>query len=644
MGDGLRGVAGSNEQDGRVVVKVRIAGLEADGLEDLANGLLGSALSGQGAGQVGVRVREVGPQPQGLDVVVDGLVGLALVAEGGPEAVVGEGQVRLRLRVAGVEAKGLRELARRGVESPGMGVGRAEIVVRYGNRGVDPHRFREMADGLRVPALAHERHPEIVVGLQVVGKHAQRLGIVAHRLAHLTLVGQDEAEVVVRLREVGLDAQGRDVVRHGLVEPPLPGQGMREVALRAVVPRRHLQGMLPEGDAVAPVPDLRPRGDRAREDHGRRRREDDVATGPAGDEVHRPPGHDDEESDGGDVGVAVRPGLAPHLHQPQDWYQSTEVPEPADGQVGMARRRAQGQGRGRGEDGDGAEDLPRRRRRGIGIDRGQAGGPDHLDRVRRVGQDGGGETAIERKDAKPLYRARVPLDEHGDDARHESQSHQGQLLDDQPAPRGGLRRAAERPEVEEEQDEGQGDQHRLGHEPQREEQDDQRVTARARPAHVDQIGPEGQEEEQPAQDVLALRDPGHRFHVQGMELEERGHERAPEERARHPQEQAEEEERVDDVKHRARQMVRAGVEAEELDVEHVREPRQGMPVPGVSGGQRPRYGSSVQPARHCGVLADVLGVVEVHELVVPRGRVHERTRGDERGGHEKDRAGHARRG
>jgi hypothetical protein len=34
MRDGLRGAAGSNEQDGRVVVKIRVARLEADGLED----------------------------------------------------------------------------------------------------------------------------------------------------------------------------------------------------------------------------------------------------------------------------------------------------------------------------------------------------------------------------------------------------------------------------------------------------------------------------------------------------------------------------------------------------------------------------------------------------------------------------------
>jgi hypothetical protein len=43
------------------------------------------------------------------------------------------------------------------------------------------------------------------------------------------------------------------------------------------------------------------------------------------------------------------------------------------------------------------------------------------------------------------------------------------------------------------------------------------------------------------------------------------------------------------------------------------------------------------------VLADVLRVVEVHELVVAHGRIHERARGDEGGRHEEDLTIHARR-
>jgi hypothetical protein len=153
-------------------------------------------------------------------------------------------------------------------------------------------------------------------------------------------------------------------------------------------------------------------------------------------------------------------------------------------------------------------------------------------------------------------------------------------------------------------------------------------------SHVREIGSQGEQEEQRAEHVLALRDPGHRLDVQRMQREEGGHERAPEARPRHPLEQAEEQERVHEVNGHARQVVPAGVEAKQLDVELVREPRQRMPVGRMSRGQRPGQGRSVQAARDVTVLADVLRVVEFTNRGGARG-VHERPGGDEGGRHER---------
>ena len=52
-------------------------------------------------------------------------------------------------------------------------------------------------------------------------------------------------------------------------------------------------------------------------------------------------------------------------------------------------------------------------------------------------------------------------------------------------------------------------------------------------------------------------------------------------------------------------MVLAGVEAEELHVQHVREPGQGMPVGGVGGGEGPRDGLPAQPLLDVRVFGDI---------------------------------------
>jgi len=69
--------------------------------------------------------------------------------------------------------------------------------------------------------------------------------------------------------------------------------------------------------------------------------------------------------------------------------------------------------------------------------------------------------------------------------------------------------------------------------------------------------------------------------VQWVEREHRSHERAPPDGAGQRVQRAEEEQRVGRVKDEIRKVVAAGVEPEELAVEHVREP-------GETGAKSPR--------------------------------------------------------
>ena len=86
---------------------------------------------------------------------------------------------------------------------------------------------------------------------------------------------------------------------------------------------------------------------------------------------------------------------------------------------------------------------------------------------------------------------------------------------------------------------------------------------------------------------------------------------------------------IRDVHH----VMRAGVDAEELDVHHVRDPRERMPVAGITGCERPLDIGGRETGDDVRVLDHVLRVVEVDEVVVANGRVdEERQRGEDEGG------------
>ena len=111
-------------------------------------------------------------------------------------------------------------------------------------------------------------------------------------------------------------------------------------------------------------------------------------------------------------------------------------------------------------------------------------------------------------------------------------------------------------------------QHRLC-KTKRKDREHRGVPAPSRPARVPGVHAEREQQKQGAEDILAFGNPRDRPDVQRMNREERCHERAPSGRARDPNEKPAQQKRVDDVDVEARQMMAAGIEAEQLHVEHV---------------------------------------------------------------------------
>ncbi len=201
---------------------------------------------------------------------------------------------------------------------------------------------------------------------------------------------QHNAEVVVGLGMVGLDLSHFPEVIRGFPQPPLLLQGAAEIHVGEIILRGALQGASPEGFAVPPVGNLGMRGEDQRgQDDRRERGQDDAAAAPAGREIRCRPCQHDVQADLGEVGVAVRMGIVGDLHDPDHRDHHPQVPEPADGQIGMVPsegERRPGQGR---ENRRRRRDMQQRQvARGMGIEAGQSGRPDHLPEVDRVSDHG----------------------------------------------------------------------------------------------------------------------------------------------------------------------------------------------------------------------------------------------------------------
>jgi len=140
---------------------------------------------------------------------------------------------------------------------------------------------------------------------------------------------------------------------------------------------------------------------------------------------------------------------------------------------------------------------------------------------------------------------------------------------------------------------------------------------------VARVREQREEEKKSAQHILALGDPCDRFDVRGMPREQRRDRRAPPRPARHTQQREKQQHGIRRVQQDVNEMLRAGTRAEQLPVEHVREPRERMPVRGVAAAERPRDAGRHDAAGQMRVVNHVLVVVVINVSVPRRGHVEQ---------------------
>jgi hypothetical protein len=85
------------------------------------------------------------------------------------------------------------------------------------------------------------------------------------------------------------------------------------------------------------------------------------------------------------------------------------------------------------------------------------------------------------------------------------------------------------------------------------------------------------------------------------------------------------------MKQDARQMMAAGRQPMELDIEHVRQPRQWMPETHVAVAECPPHALSGETRLHVGIVGHVDPVVDVDEVEARGGPVEEGEADEEKG-------------
>ncbi len=183
--------------------------------------------------------------------------------------------------------------------------------------------------------------------------------------------------------------------------------------------------------------------------------------------------------------------------------------------------------------------------------------------------------------------------------------------------------SAERPPVDDEQHDRQGDKHRFGHQAQCEARDRRSVARAARARGIAGVVPQGQQAEQCADHVLALGNPRYRFHVQRMQGKQPGHDGARACRTGEAPPHREYEPHIKEMDDETHQMMRAGVDAEQLHVEHVRDPGERVPVRGLVRRERPSESGGRDASQDVRVVRHVGWVVPGQESEVPYRREHD---------------------
>ena len=105
---------------------------------------------------------------------------------------------------------------------------------------------------------------------------------------------------------------------------------------------------------------------------------------------------------------------------------------------------------------------------------------------------------------------------------------QGRRGTSAPAVEGGFRlgKPPQGPIIKKQQNKGKCNDHRLRQETQNERKKHKEIAPNGGPPDIMGVGSHRKDPEEPAEDVLPFRNPGNRFHVEGVGGKERRHERA----------------------------------------------------------------------------------------------------------------------
>src|SRR5882724_2123936 len=404
----------------------------------------------------------------------------------------------------------------------------------------------------------------------------------------------------------------------GFVDLTVLVESLAEILLRDGVIGGDRERVRPELLAVPPKRSLRARHPGERNQGGESEpRENNPKRARSTSQLRDSPSNHENDTDLRKISVTVRVRLVADLHDSNHRPEHDQEPQPSRDRITAPSDEKDDERdccQDRSGDSDAGQMNPRRVPR---IKDGQIYGPESLAQIIDISDEG---VTQAQKQGEPFDRLDGGvLSENCHEARGQAEHDEGQFLDDestQRRPR--LFKTTERPIIEQKEDERHADQHRLGHQTEREDRQDNGITAEAATAHITDVGRDRQNEKETAQYVLPLRHPRHRFDVQRMDRENRGHESAPPERARHLPEDKKEQRRGQGMNEDVGEMMAGWIEAVELRIHHVRNPGERMPVAGMDMAERPPDSIPTEPAIDPRVFEDVIAVVEIDEVVAER--------------------------
>ena len=130
------------------------------------------------------------------------------------------------------------------------------------------------------------------------------------------------------------------------------------------------------------------------------------------------------------------------------------------------------------------------------------------------------------------------------------------------------------------------------------------------------IGIQRRQEKEGAQNGLSFRNPGHRFHVDGMDGEKKGDDGGFIRSAGHPQQEKKQKQRIQNMDRQIHHEVVAGLQTEKLAVDHVGNPGERVPVGYAREGKSPPEVWQSQSCVDMGVFSDIFVIVKIEELVM----------------------------